>query len=93
MKEYRKATMLRDRYVIERGGVSHEERGYLRRSWCKLLGSPATEKFEWVSSYINATTYYDADIATKEYNRSGLYGGVLIKTDTEFASWKTCHTI
>ena len=85
--------MTRERYIVERGGVSHDERGYLRRSWCKLLGLPTTEKLEWTSRTINATAYYTEKAAVKAFRRSGLDGGVLIKTDTDFRNWQTCYTI
>ena len=85
--------MTRNRYIVERGGVSHDERGYLRREWCKLLGTPMTEKFIWARGYMNATTYYTEDTAVKEFKRSGLDGGVLIKTDESFSNWQTCYTI
>jgi len=85
--------MTRDRYIVERGGVSYDERGYLRRSWCKLLGSPLTEKFEWTLGVYNATTYYTEEAAVKAFKESGLDGGVLVKTDTETNHWQTCYTI
>tara|TARA_Y100000310_G_scaffold309389_1_gene353430 strand:- start:1836 stop:2093 length:258 start_codon:yes stop_codon:yes gene_type:complete len=85
--------MTRDRYIVERGGVPYDERGYLRREWCKLLGTPMTEKFKWTNGYMNATTYYTEDTAVREFKRSGLDGGVLIKTDESFSNWQTCYTI
>ena len=85
--------MTRDRYIVERGGVPYDERGYLRREWCKLLGTPMTERFKWTRGTINATTYHTEDAAVKAFEKSGLDGGVLIKTDTSFSNWQTCYTI
>ena len=85
--------MTGDRYIVERGGVPYDERGYLRRSWCKLLGTPMTEKYEWTRGTINASTYYTKGAAVEAFRKSGLDGGVLIKTDSAFTCWQTMFTI
>ena len=66
-------------YVIERGGVSYEERGYLRGK-------------NWVSLY-SARKFRDEAAALDAYKVSGLMGGVLIRTDKDFDIWETIRTI
>ena len=66
-------------YVIERGGVSYEERGYLRgKGWASLH---------------RARKFRDERTALDAYKASGLVGGVLIRTDKDFNIWKTMYTI
>ena len=67
------------KYVIEKGGVSHEERGYLRSK-------------DWVSLY-RARKFKSEQDAISAYKASDLVGGVLIRTDKEFDTWKTLYTI
>ena len=66
-------------YVIERGGVSIDERGYLGGSHWRPLNK--------------ADRYMTEDAALAGYKKSALDGGVLIKTDTEFKQWLTEYTI
>jgi len=66
-------------YVIERGGVSIEERGYMRGK-------------DWVSLY-RARKFRDEATALDAYKASGLDGGVLIQTDKDFDVWVTLRTI
>jgi hypothetical protein len=66
-------------YVIERGGVSYEERGYLRGKG-------------WVSLY-RARKFRDEAAAITAYKASGIVGGVLIRTDKDLDIWETMYTI
>ena len=61
------------RYVIEKGGVPHDERGYLRYSFTKLLGEEMKHRFKW-SDLRNATQFYTEDQARKMAEESGLDG-------------------
>ena len=66
-------------YVIERGGVSYEERGYMRgKNWASLYG---------------ARKFRDEATALDAYKASGLVGGVLIRTDKDLDIWETIRTI
>ena len=66
-------------YVIERGGVSIDERGYLGGSHWRSLNK--------------ADRYMTEDVAVATYKKTALDGGVLIKTDSEFKQWTTQYTI
>ncbi len=66
-------------YVIERGGVSHDERGYMRGK-------------DWVSLY-GARKFRDERTALDAYKASDLVGGVLIRTDKAYDTWQIMYTI
>tara|TARA_Y100000310_G_scaffold298862_1_gene333193 strand:- start:198 stop:407 length:210 start_codon:yes stop_codon:yes gene_type:complete len=66
-------------YVIERGGVSHDERGYMRGKG-------------WASLY-RARKFRDERTALDAYKASGLEGGVLIRTDRAYDTWDVMYTI
>ena len=83
---------MKERYVVERGGVSYDERGYLRHEWTKLLGEEYKSWYKW-SDLRNCEAFYTEEGAVKAYKKSGLDGGVLIKTDTDFKEWTTQYTI
>ena len=68
------------RYVVELGGVSYDERGYLRSQYTKLLGEESKTSYKW-SDLRNATQFYTEEAARKAADKSGLDGfKVLIKT-------------
>jgi hypothetical protein len=68
------------RYIVELGGVSYDERGYLRSNTTKLLGEEAETKYNW-SDLRNATQFYTEEAARKIATVSGLDGlKVVIKT-------------
>ena len=68
------------RYVVEKGGVSEEERGYIRYDFTKLLGKTVVHKYSW-SNLRNATQFYTEDIARAIAEESGLDGvKAVIKT-------------
>jgi len=67
-------------YIIERGGVPYDERGYMRGKG-------------WASSYHRARKFRDERTALDAYKASGLDGGVLIRTDNAFDIWETMYTI
>lgn len=67
------------RYVIEKGGVEYDERGYLRYEFTKLLGEEMKHRFKW-SNLRNATQFYTQEQACKMAKESGLDGlKVIIK--------------
>ena len=67
------------RYVVELGGVSYDERGYLRVNTKKLLGEKPATNYTW-SDLRNATQFYTAEAARTAADKSGLDGfKVLIK--------------
>ena len=76
------------RYVVELGGVSHDERGYLRGEQ-RTNGSRV---YEWVPLF-ECTCFASAKAAIECFKESGLFGGVLIETGMGFANWKTVKTI
>ena len=81
------------RYMVERGGVCYEERGYLRRNYSKLLGEEAKISWEW-SSFRNAEEFYTEEAAINGFKKSGLDGGVVYKTHTDKPEmWECCGTI
>jgi hypothetical protein len=68
------------RYVVEKGGVSYDERGYLRYDFTKLLGEEVKHRFGW-SDLRNATQFYTKERAREMAEESGLDGfKVVIKT-------------
>ena len=68
------------RYVVEKGGVSYDDRGYLRYDFTKLLGEEIKHRFKW-SDLRNATQFYTIEQARKMADESGLDGfKVAIKT-------------
>ena len=68
------------RYVVELGGVSYDERGYLRMNTTKLLGEEPKTSYKW-SDLRNATQFYTKGAAREAADKSGLDGfKVLIKT-------------
>ena len=68
------------RYVVELGGVSYDERGYLRSNTTRLLGERPKIKYSW-SDLRNATQYYTEMAARAAAELSGLDGmKVVIKT-------------
>tara|TARA_Y100000310_G_C20202982_1_gene587787 strand:+ start:217 stop:531 length:315 start_codon:yes stop_codon:yes gene_type:complete len=68
------------RYVVEKGGVSYDERGYLRYDFTKLLGEDIKHRFSW-SNLRNATQFYTEKRAREMAEESGLDGmKVVIKT-------------
>jgi len=68
------------RYVVELGGVSYDERGYLRSQYSKLLGEEPKTSYKW-SDLRNATQFYTEGAARQAADKSGLDGPkVLIKT-------------
>ena len=67
------------RYVVELGGVSYDERGYLRSNTTKLLGEESKTSYKW-SDLRNATQFYTEEAARKVAAESGLDGvKVIIK--------------
>ena len=68
------------RYVVELGGVSYDERGYLRSNTTRLLGEQPKIKYSW-SDLRNATQYYTETAARSAAELSDLDGcKVIIKT-------------
>jgi hypothetical protein len=68
------------RYVVELGGVSYDERGYLRYDFTKLLGEEIKHRFKW-SNLRNATQFYTEGRAREMAMESDLDGfKVVIKT-------------
>ena len=68
------------RYVVEKGGVSYDERGYLRHEWSKLLGEEYKSWYKW-SDLRNATQFISEDAARSAAEKSDLDGfKVVIKT-------------
>ena len=82
------------RYLVELGGVSYDERGYLRRNYSKLLGEEAKVSWEW-SSMINAEQFYSEQAAIEAFKKSNLDGpGVVYQPHQEDRElWKCCGTI
>ena len=67
------------RYVVELGGVSYDERGYLRSQYTKLLGQEPKTSYKW-SDLRNATQFYTEQGARQVATESGLDGlKVIIK--------------
>ena len=67
------------RYIVELGGVSYDERGYLRHHWSKLLGEEYKSWYKW-SDLRNATQFISEDAARSAADKSGLDGfKILIK--------------
>jgi hypothetical protein len=67
------------RYIVELGGVSYDERGYLRSNTTKLLGEESKTSYKW-SNLRNATQFYTEEAARKIAIKSGLDGfKVIIK--------------
>ena len=68
------------RYVVEKGGVSYDERGYIRYDFTKLLGKDIVHRFSW-SDLRNATQFTSEERAREMAEESGLDGyKVVIKT-------------
>ena len=68
------------RYVVELGGVSYDERGYLRSNTTKLLGKEPKTSYTW-TDLRNATQFYTEAAARRAASDSGLDGfKVIIKT-------------
>jgi hypothetical protein len=61
------------RYVVELGGVSYDERGYLRSNTTKLLGEESKTSYKW-SDLRNATQFYTEQGARQVAAKSGLDG-------------------
>ena len=61
------------RYVVEKGGVSHDERGYIRYDFTNLLGGKVKHRFCW-SDLRNATQFISEDRAREMAEESGLTG-------------------
>ena len=61
------------RYVVEKGGVSYDERGYIRYDFTKLLGKETKHRFSW-SNLRNATQFTTEDRAREMAEESGLDG-------------------
>jgi hypothetical protein len=61
------------RYIIELGGVSYDERGYLRSNHTKLLGEDPKTSYKW-SDLRNATQFYTEQGARESAAESGLDG-------------------
>jgi hypothetical protein len=79
------------RYMVERGGVCYEERGYLRQNYSKLLGEDAKISWKW-ASYRNAYEFYTKEAAAKGFNKSGLDGpAVIYKTHTDKPEMWECQ--
>ena len=71
---------LGSRYVVELGGVSYDERGYLRGNVTKLLGEESKTSYKW-TDLRNATQFYTEAAARKAASKSDLDGfKVIIKT-------------
>ena len=67
------------RYVVELGGVSYDERGYLRGNTTRLLGEEPKTSYKW-SDLRNATQFYTEEAARTMAAKSGLDGmKVIIK--------------
>ena len=68
------------RYVVEKGGVPYDERGYIRHEWSKLLGEEYKNWYKW-SDLRNATQFISEEAARSAAEKSGLDGfKVIIKT-------------
>ena len=68
------------RYVVEKGGVSWDERGYIRYEFTKLLGVETKHRLKW-SVLRNATQFTSEERAREMSEESGLDGfKVVIKT-------------
>ena len=68
------------RYVVEKGGVSWDERGYIRSNTTQLLGEEPKTSHQW-TDLRNATQFYTEEAARIAAEKSGLDGfKVLIKT-------------
>ena len=68
------------RYVVELGGVSWDERGYLRGNVTRLLGEEPKTSYKW-TDLRNATQFYTEAAARKAASKSDLDGfKVIIKT-------------
>ena len=61
------------RYVVELGGVSHDERGYLRSNTVQLLGEKPKTSHKW-TDLRNATQFYTVEAAREAASRSDLDG-------------------
>ena len=61
------------RYVVELGGVSHDERGYLRMNTTTILGKEPETNYKW-TDLRNATQFYTEEIARRFASASGLDG-------------------
>ena len=68
------------RYVIEKGGVPYDERGYIRYDFTNLLGEEIKHRFSW-SDLRNATQFTTEERVREMAEESGLDGmKVVIKT-------------
>ena len=61
------------RYVVEKGGVAFEDRGYIRYDFTQLLGEEIKHRFKW-SDLRNATQFYTEGRAREMAMESGLDG-------------------
>ena len=61
------------RYIVELGGVSYDERGYLRSNTTKLLGEESKTSYKW-SDLRNATQFYTEEAARRIAAESDLDG-------------------
>lgn len=61
------------RYVVEKGGVSWEERGYIRSNTTQLLGEEPKTSHKW-TDLRNATQFYTEEAARLSAEQSGLDG-------------------
>jgi hypothetical protein len=61
------------RYVVELGGVSYDERGYLRGNTTRLLGERPETNYTW-TNLRNATQFYTEEAARSAASRSSLDG-------------------
>ena len=68
------------RYIVEKGGVPYDERGYIRYDFTKLLGEEIKHRLSW-SDLRNATQFTSEERAREMAEESGLDGfKVVIKT-------------
>ena len=67
------------RYIIEKGGVPYDERGYLRSNTTQLLGEEPKTSHKW-TDLRNCTQFYTRNAANEAASRSHLDGmKVIIK--------------